>query len=116
MNLGQNILNDSENIAWKKYARDGRKIEAIKALRGQTGAGLKEAKDAVELYLESRHRFDDGMTTQTIRLNDNEYLLVTGDGNHYSIQYVTTIDSAVPASRLLQAVANAVINATRESH
>ncbi|MFD8423156.1 ribosomal protein L7/L12 [Streptomyces sp. NPDC059466] len=28
--------------------RDGRKIEAIKAYRQFTGAGLKEAKDAVE--------------------------------------------------------------------
>lgn len=29
-------------------ARDGRKIEAIKVYRELTGAGLKEAKDAVE--------------------------------------------------------------------
>ncbi|MCT9111775.1 ribosomal protein L7/L12 [Streptomyces mirabilis] len=29
-------------------ARDGRKIQAIKAYREVTGAGLKEAKDAVD--------------------------------------------------------------------
>lgn len=31
----------------------GRKIEAIKLHREQTGAGLKEAKDAVESFIES---------------------------------------------------------------
>ncbi len=30
-------------------ARDGRKIEAIKQLRGATGAGQKDAKEAVDL-------------------------------------------------------------------
>lgn len=30
------------------YAADGRKIEAIRAIRTATGAGLNEAKDAVE--------------------------------------------------------------------
>jgi ribosomal protein L7/L12 len=32
-------------------AREGRTIEAIKLYRAQTGAGLKEAKDAVEMLL-----------------------------------------------------------------
>jgi ribosomal protein L7/L12 len=32
-------------------AREGRTIEAIKRYRAQTGAGLKEAKDAVEVLL-----------------------------------------------------------------
>jgi hypothetical protein len=36
----------------KELARDpGRKIEAIKAYREETGAGLAEAKEAVEAYL-----------------------------------------------------------------
>ena len=30
------------------FLRDGKKIQAIKAYRERTGAGLKEAKDAVE--------------------------------------------------------------------
>ena len=30
--------------------RDGRKIEAIKEYRSLTGMGLKESKDAVEMY------------------------------------------------------------------
>jgi ribosomal protein L7/L12 len=34
----------------KELARAGRKIEAIKVYREETGAGLKEAKDAVEAF------------------------------------------------------------------
>jgi len=35
----------------KELAEQGQKIAAIKTYREQTGAGLKEAKDAVESYL-----------------------------------------------------------------
>lgn len=38
------------NIKWKLEALQGRKIDAIKAYREQTGVGLKEAKDIVELF------------------------------------------------------------------
>ncbi|MCG7507096.1 ribosomal protein L7/L12 [Mesorhizobium retamae] len=36
---------------WQRLAVNGRKIEAIKVLRGITGMGLKPAKDAVEYFL-----------------------------------------------------------------
>ncbi len=46
-------LNLSDRV--KDIAADpGRKIEAIWAYREETGCGLAEAKDAVELYLSSR--------------------------------------------------------------
>ncbi len=35
----------------RQLAADGRKIDAIKLHREETGVGLKEAKDAVEAYL-----------------------------------------------------------------
>ena len=35
----------------RELADKGQKIQAIKAYRAQTGAGLKESKDAVEEYL-----------------------------------------------------------------
>ena len=39
----------------KELARDpARKIEAIKAYRAETGAGLAEAKEAVEAFINSR--------------------------------------------------------------
>lgn len=38
----------------RQLADAGQKIEAIKVHREQTGLGLKEAKDAVEAYLDSR--------------------------------------------------------------
>lgn len=38
--------------AVKQLAKSGNKINAIKELRTQTGCGLKEAKDAVEEYLQ----------------------------------------------------------------
>lgn len=41
------------NDTVKALVKMGRKIEAIKELRTQTGCGLKEAKDAVEAYMES---------------------------------------------------------------
>jgi len=41
----------------KDLARDpGRKIEAIKAYREETGAGLAEAKQAVEAFIDSLQR------------------------------------------------------------
>lgn len=36
----------SETILWKK----GNKIDAIREMRTRTGAGLKEAKDAFEIW------------------------------------------------------------------
>lgn len=38
----------------RQLADAGQKIEAIKVHREQTGLGLKEAKDAVEAYLDRR--------------------------------------------------------------
>jgi ribosomal L7/L12-like protein len=35
----------------RQLADDGKKIEAIKLYREETGLGLKEAKDAVEAYM-----------------------------------------------------------------
>ena len=41
----------------RELARDpARKIEAIKVLRDETGAGLAEAKDAVESYIRTLDR------------------------------------------------------------
>jgi ribosomal protein L7/L12 len=37
----------------QQYAREGKKIQAIKEYREQTGAGLKEAKDAVERWMQA---------------------------------------------------------------
>ena len=42
-------LNFPESV--QSLARHNRKIEAIKELRVHTGCGLKEAKDAVELWM-----------------------------------------------------------------
>jgi hypothetical protein len=41
----------------RQVADAGQKLEAIQLLRSTTGAGLKEAKDAIEAYL---HRTRDG--------------------------------------------------------
>jgi len=39
------------SAAVRQLADDGKKIEAIKLYREETGLGLKEAKDAVEAYM-----------------------------------------------------------------
>ena len=49
---GKKGLPPSDRV--KEIARDpARKIEAIKAYREETGAGLAEAKDAIEAYINS---------------------------------------------------------------
>lgn len=40
-------------LTWQRYAKDGMKINAIKEYRELTGAGLREAKEAVEKYQDS---------------------------------------------------------------
>jgi len=44
---------EEELPAWQRLALDS-KIQAIKAYREETGAGLAEAKDAVEKWLKER--------------------------------------------------------------
>jgi ribosomal protein L7/L12 len=39
---------------WQKLALESRKIDAIRVYRQETGAGLAEAKDAVEAWMRSR--------------------------------------------------------------
>lgn len=62
-----NLILDHLNLEYEEYsalservkeiARDpGRKIEAIKAYREETGAGLREAKEAVEAWMDSVER------------------------------------------------------------
>lgn len=55
--LGVDVLKPSElSERVKDLARDpSRKIEAIKAFREETGAGLAEAKTAVEVYIRSQN-------------------------------------------------------------
>lgn len=64
-----NSIPDNTKIAvleldgtWKSYASEGRKVEAIKALRAMTNPvmGLKDAKDIVEEY-DSRLGYYDNM-------------------------------------------------------
>ena len=45
------------SAAVEEWVRQGQKIHAIKQLRLDTGAGLLEAKNAVEAFAESLHSF-----------------------------------------------------------
>jgi hypothetical protein len=45
------------SLAVEDYLKTGQKIHAIKQLRLDTGAGLLEAKNAVEAFAESLHSF-----------------------------------------------------------
>jgi ribosomal protein L7/L12 len=49
--ISRDAPDDSE---WKKLAREGKTIDAIKLFRHTSGHGLKESKDAVEAYLAAR--------------------------------------------------------------
>jgi ribosomal protein L7/L12 len=46
--LGDYLLEDRHHEELHKLCRDGKKIAAIKYFRGETGAGLKEAKETIE--------------------------------------------------------------------
>ena len=65
--------------SWKSYAREGRKVESIKALRAMTNPimGLKDAKDIVEEY-DSRIGFYDNMYREHI---DAVFTIKTLNGN-----------------------------------
>ena len=49
--IPESISGGELSQAVRDLANQGRKIEAIKVYREETGVGLKEAKDAVEAYL-----------------------------------------------------------------
>lgn len=105
-----NIKNDTPQTLWKVNARDGRKVEAIKALRTLTGSGLKEAKDAVEEYCAYSQRYDapfiNGVTTTKIRMGDGSTLEVVSNGAWASIVRTQTVAVNVPVATLLQTIAD----------
>jgi ribosomal protein L7/L12 len=61
------------------FSAGDRKIEAIKAYRSLTGAGLKESKEAIEKY--SPPKTDDQYTAKDyqFKLLDNVYVANSGD-------------------------------------
>ena len=49
--LPEALVNNGLSTRVCQLADEGKKIEAIKVHREETGVGLKEAKDAIEAYL-----------------------------------------------------------------
>lgn len=105
------------NTEWKRFAREGRKVEAIKSLRNLYGGnviGLKDAKDLVEEYAASTGLYDSGDTIalgpygdQTIALNPNAKLDIQAmPSGKYRVTLVTSEDFAVHPADLLQMVAD----------
>jgi len=56
--------------------KQGQKIEAIKILRQETALTLKEAKDAVEMYLESRPELAGQFHAESTRIKRRSLWLV----------------------------------------
>lgn len=46
--------------------KNGQKIQAIKLLRNETGLGLKEAKEAIEAYIEDNAELKEAMNANKI--------------------------------------------------
>lgn len=109
------ITDTAESIAWKVAARAGRKVEAIKALRAETGLGLYEAKCVVEEYdarLAAGQIAVDGVTTQKVNLPNGIVLnIVTRDG-YSAIIMTKTLEKDIRPAHLAQAIADAALRAT----
>jgi ribosomal protein L7/L12 len=72
------LLIDEEAI--RDQLRSGNKIRAIKLYREQTGVGLKEAKDAVEMMEQGRQHMLFSEQAQMYRGDDAiEYMLISGN-------------------------------------
>lgn len=49
------------NVKVTEAIKSGKKIQAIKLLRNETGLGLKEAKEAIEAYIEDNAELKEAM-------------------------------------------------------
>lgn len=99
------------NAEWKVYAHANQKVNAIKSLRGSEGLGLKEAKDAVEVYLEqyaSNSLPDFAPPTEyTVKLYDGMELRVKvlSSGN-FAVERIQLVANGLSQAQLLQFIAN----------
>jgi Ribosomal protein L7/L12 len=104
----------SEAANWKRLWREGKKVESIKELRGQTGLGLKESKDICEYY--GQHfagavnvgSATNGVETTTVTLPDGlGRLVVINNGTYASIIHVKEVAMGIniPQDKLLAEVA-----------
>lgn len=100
---------------WQSLARAGRKVEAIKELRTQTGKGLKPAKDEVEAYLGNvpREQLGASVKTTIVQLGGMAgYLTIVDNGHFAIIQHTRTVAMNVPSGELLQELADVVAGIT----
>lgn len=117
------IETDHESIEWKVKARAGTLVEAIKAFRGLTGAGLKESKDAVEEY---NYRLKNGgrigetsgfPKDRTVTFPGGWLTISPNSFGRFTITKTlqSTVRSSVDESSLLQAVADIIAKHNEES-
>lgn len=109
------IKADAEYNDWKVKARADRKVDAIRAFRDRTGAGLREAKDVVEEYMERvRHGevfngTGDNVTHVVTLPNGGMLHVIYGASGVAKLQYVSTEAERVAPHNLPQAIADAVL-------
>jgi hypothetical protein len=110
---GSHIKNDASTEQWKVHAREDRKVEAIKAFRVLTGAGLKEAKDIVEAYAMDgvqmaidRDNASGAVKTTKIDLANGSRLEVVDNGRHAQVLLTRHIGVNIRSEDLLQAIAD----------
>jgi len=113
---GKHIKLDGPTSKWKVEARADRKVEAIKAFRTETGAGLKEAKDIVEAYLMDHVQISididaasGAVKTSQIDLPNGARLEVVDNGSVAQVLLTRHIGRNIPSRDLLQALADYAI-------
>ena len=116
-NYNDRITTDPENIEWKRHAREGRKVDAIKSFRVLTGAGLKPAKDVVEEYciVNQRRAAAETVTTRTVQLPGGAALNIISNGKFSAIQYTRNEAINLSDDELPQAIADAVLRHLHEN-
>lgn len=102
------ILTDGPHALWKTHARNGYKIDAIKAMRTQYGVGLYEGKNLVEEYnLDPNHYDTVPQSAYIISLGDTASIRITILANGSKlIEKVTKAKVVTSDHDLFQTIAN----------
>lgn len=95
-----------EDDIWKREARAGRLIEAIKIVRADSGHGLKDAKDIVEFYMNETKKAKPPTVTTMLLANGNT-LRVTKTDTEWAVEYIRKPEtfSVYDESQLLKVIA-----------
>lgn len=107
------IDSDPDHASWKVLARSGSLVEAIKEFRSKYGAGLKEAKDVVEDYIDQYKTGN--LTEKRVRLADGSEVIIKDliNGDVHLTLFKSEDLGVHPRDALLQAIATLAVQSVQ---